>query len=413
MRSKVFILGLLIALTFLLLLINVLIFLNKTEGYIYKLSNYVSLYYPKNNPSISSISQADKDTIIIIMNETNGNVNWEITVDDTNSYFVTSEYPKISLPYSEQNPVRKYRICNVMMGSCFTLEAERQITGSILILNTSIPFTNNKRYDFDEFCDISWIDENEKNEVKKILKDELMIDTCKSTIGKIRVLAYHINYVSRKNGDIGLKYWWNDYSAFELYLKALNGETSLTCNEYQQIYYLFANVAGIKTRRLGVVGFGDSDGMVKLSGHHFNESYIEEFQKWVYVDLSYEKLFVQNPNGVLLDAYEFYISIVFDNYNDLIAAVPFQDTIEYIPYKDLNSPEIYYFNENSVIQYKMGDDRFNFLSQLNRYLFNPEPVLGLNYSNSRLYFKILMQLALLISLGSAIVFLFRFRKSDK
>lgn len=380
-----------------MLVINLYIYFHKNNGYIYDMSNYVSLYYPSEVPSISKIRNAEKDSVEIILNKDSEETSWEIKYKDKTER-ISAVFPIIYLPFTDVNSIYDFEITNMNSGFRFTIKIQRQETGSILVLNSSIPYTSIDRYSFDFFCDISWISQDEQDAVLKILHQTLKIDTCTSSLSKIKVISRHINNVTRKNGDIGLNYWWNNYTAYQLYGKCINGETNLTCNEYLEIYYLFANLAGVKTRRIGLIGHGDSDGLVKLSGHHFNESYVDELNRWIFVDLSFNKAFVLNSHGTPMNTFELYMANVSNNTSDLFAAVLEGDSIVFQPYEQVNNPEVDYFNGNCLIQYKNGNDRFNTFNQFTRYILDPEPVLGLNYSNERLLFKNIMLFLLFISI---------------
>ena len=377
--------------------INLYIYSDKNNGYIYDLSNYVSLYYPAEIPSIMRIRNVEKDSVEIILNKSPEMSGWKITNKDK-SYEILSKFPIIHLPFNNGNNIYDYSIVNKDSGFEFTIKIQRLETGSILILNTSIPYTHVDRYSFDFFCDVSWIAQEEKNAVLKILHETLKIDTCTNSMSKIEVICKHITNVTRNNGDIGLNFWWNDYTAYQLYEKCINGETNLTCNEYLQIYYLFANLAGVKTRRIGLIGHGESDGLVKLSGHHFNESYVDELKRWIFIDLSFNKAFVLNPKGIPMNTFELYMANVSGNTSNILSAVLSGDSIVYKQYEEVNNPEVDYFNGNCLIQYKSGNDRFSIFNQFLRYVLIPEPVLGLNYSNERLLFKNLMLFFLFVSI---------------
>lgn len=395
-----------------MLVINLYIYINKNIGYIYDFSNYVSLYYPAEIPSIKKIRNLEKDSVEIILDKGIENSDWEVVSNERN-YSTSSMYPIIYVPFDSNNSnfIFEYEIFNKKSGFKFTIKIQRLVTGSLLVLNTSIPYTNVDRYSFDYFCDVSWIDQSEKNAVSKILHDEIKIDTCTTTMSKIEAISRHINNATRNNGDIGLNYWWNSYSAYQLYEKCKNGETNLTCNEYLEIYYLFANLAGVKTRRIGLIGHGESDELVKLSGHHFNESYVDELNKWIFVDLSFSKAFIVNSKGIPVNTFELFMANVSDNTASLSAAVLSGDSIIYRAYGEVNHPEVDYFNENCLIQYKMGNDRFNVFNQFLRYIITPEPVLGLNYSNERLLFKNLMLFLLFASIISFMISIILFARS--
>lgn len=361
-------------------------------------------------PSINKLIHTAEDTIEIILNGQVHITTWKIYSDGNLNSEVHGINPKLFLPISGNNYVKELKICNESTGNCFDLKIQRQDVGDIHVIESSIPYTDTKRYSFDDFCDLSWIDESEKNYISDIVYNELKVDTCQSTLNKIKLLTSHIGNIAEKNIKVGLKYQWNTYTACQIYQKAREGLTKMTCNEFSEIYYVFANIAGIKTRRVGVVGFGDSDGIVKLSGHHFNESFIPEQNKWAFVDITSHKAFVLNEENRVLNSFELFMANVSENYEGLTSQTIKGDSTIIEPYIRNSSNEEYYFSSNCLIQYKFGDDRFNLKNQVIRYVFLPEPVLSLNYNNTKFYIKKISILLLFLTLIVTILLLLRLMK---
>lgn len=379
--------------------VNIYIYLNKNEGYAYSLSSYNSIYYPKESPAITKFDKTMTDSVVICISDISSDIDWEIRPVGSQSYIVNNEYPIVYLPINGNTYESNFTICRLDNGFCFDVNLQRQNIGDIQVITSSIPYINVSRYNFSEFCDISWISSSEREKIRKILNDILLIDTCKSTLSKVELITSHINSIANRDTNIGLNYYWNTYTACQIYEFALEGKTNLTCNEYSEVYYLFANEAGINTRRVGVVGLGNSDGVVKISGHHFNESYIPELGHWAFVDITAGKSYVLNSDKKVLNTFEILMANESGNIEGLMASSLSGDSIISLPYKDIRENEIYYFDQDCLIQYKFGDDRFDKVNQLNRYFFNPEPVLSLNYRNNKLFLK---NIFLIISIVSAL-----------
>lgn len=301
-----------------------------------------------------------------------------------------------------------YQVCRESDGFCFSLNLQRQNTGDIQVITSSIPYTDLCRYSFGDFCDISWIDPAEQESVKKILSERLKVDTCTSTLSKIELITSHINSIAHRDTNIGLNFVWNTYTACQIYNAAVEGKTNMTCNEYSEVYYLFANLAGVQSRRVGVVGFGSSDGVVKISGHHFDESYIPEQKKWAFVDITSNKAYVLNDSNEVLNTFEILMANVATDYSGLRAVSLSGDSTIVVPYFDIRQNEAYYFDTDCLVQYKFGDDRFNKKNQLKRYLFSPEPVLSLNYSNNKMLWKYFWLILFAVSFISTFILMILF-----
>ena len=375
-----------VIITLVSLFVNYKVYTNRNEGYVYAFSSYNSIYYPSDLPAITRFENTRKDSVSAMLSDSGIKTNWTIKSYGA-EYKSFGRHPLIYLPMNGETYEKSYEICRESDGFCFSLNLQRQNTGDIQVITSSIPYTDLDRYSFHDFCDVSWIDPSEQESVKKILNETLKIDTCTSTLSKIELITSHINDIAHRDTNIGLNYVWNTYTACQIYNAAVEGKTNMTCNEYSEVYYLFANLGGIKTRRVGVVGIGSSDGVVKISGHHFNESYIPEQKKWAFVDITASKAYVSNDSNEVLNAFEILIANVSSNYSGLKAVSLSGDSTVVVPYSDIRQNEAYYFDADCLVQYKFGDDRFNKTNQLKRYLFNPEPVLSLNYSNDKIIYK--------------------------
>jgi hypothetical protein len=378
-----------LALSIVLMFINYNIYKNKNEGYVYSLVSYYDVYYPKPLKVVESFTGVNSESMELIMEPPNPGSVWIVQGRDSVPR-KNNINPKIYLPVKEEAYIEDFRITEEGTNFSFTVTVQRQHEGDVHIINSSIPVTDEQLYSFDDFCNVTWVDAKDQDTVYSILKNDLLIDTCKTTLDKISVICSFLKNSLKKPGNIDFVYQWNNYSAWFIYSKGATGESSLQCNEYSEVFYLFANVAGIKTRRLGVAGWAESDGVVKLSGHHFNESFIPEQQKWAFVDLTSDKAYVINDTGQVLNTYELFVSNISKNYEGLKVMSTIYDSLTIQPYKDVRENEQYYFNRDCVIQYKFGDNRFKKVNQAKRYLYDPEPVLSLNYTNRKLYIKYIL-----------------------
>lgn len=390
-----------LAVSVILAYINYKIFQDKNEGYVYTLSSYYEVYNPSPMPAIQTLENVSTDSVKIITSVKKQS--WT-SVRDDGITAVSADYPVLYLPSTGKAYIKEFNIVSDDSTVMFSMEVQRQEIGDIHIIKSSLPITETQNYNIRDFCSLRWIDNSEKDTVASLLRAELRIDTCTSALSRIRLVASFIRNSTRNHPGAKLVYSWNSYSTWFIFSKGASGESSLQCNEYSQVFYLFANVAGIDTRRVAVAGWADSDGIVKFSGHHFNECYIPEQKKWAFVDITSDKAYVTNDTGDVLNTYELFVSNLSNNYNNLTVASTIYDTITYQAYKDVRQNEDYYFSKDCVIQYKFGGDRFDKWNQFVRYVYDPEPVLSLNYSNNKLYIKYLFMILNLFSFSMVVLF---------
>lgn len=406
-KQKIFWFIVLTMITLISLFVNYQIYINRNEGYVYTLLAYNSVYYLSDLPAISRFENTGTDSVSVVLSDKHTETSWTITSQD-GEYKTIGKSPLIYLPLNGQTYEKVYQVCRESDGFCFSLNLQRQNTGDIQVITSSIPYTDLCRYSFGDFCDISWIDPAEQESVKKILSERLKVDTCTSTLSKIELITSHINSIAHRDTNIGLNFVWNTYTACQIYNAAVEGKTNMTCNEYSEVYYLFANLAGVQSRRVGVVGFGSSDGVVKISGHHFDESYIPEQKKWAFVDITSNKAYVLNDSNEVLNTFEILMANVATDYSGLRAVSLSGDSTIVVPYFDIRQNEAYYFDTDCLVQYKFGDDRFNKKNQLKRYLFSPEPVLSLNYSNNKMLWKYFWLILFAVSFISTFILMILF-----
>lgn len=392
---------------------SIYILLNKNEGFVYYLSNYNSIYNPIEFISIESIEEVESDTIMIVLNSTTEISGWNIKINDTVQYFTSNSFPRVHLPITGDTYLSKIDVYNQTNEVYFDMVLQRQNNGDLHIVNSSIPFIGTSGYSIKDFCNVDWIDKSERDNILKILKNDLLIDTCSNTLSKIEVISTYLNYISRRVENLPLRYSWNSNTAYEIFQKAFEGKTRLECNEYSEVYYVFANLAGVYTRRIAVVGYAKSDGVAKLSGHHFNESFIVEQGKWAFVDVTSYKAYVTNNSNNILNTFELFMANISNNFTGLNAAALKGDSLVMVKYSSINYNERYYFNKDCIIQYKFGNDRFNLFNQFERFVFRPEPVLSLNYANDKIYFKLFSIYTFLISLIFTIIFIVKYIFADR
>ena len=161
---------------------------------------------------------------------------------------------------------------------------------------------------------------------------------------------------------------WGQYSA------ALAGKSGVYCGNHSEIYAFFANVAGIPTRIVDVSG---RLGGANLGAHTFNESYIKELGRWVYIDLQIGSAGIRNASGTYL--------------SDLLHHIDRGDTAELVltqmsagktrelSYKTIqaNIETLISSNASLVYLWAYPKNRFGLGPKLDRLFINPQPAYSL------------------------------------
>ena len=143
------------------------------------------------------------------------------------------------------------------------------------------------------------------------------------------------------------------------------------CENHGLVYYLFANAAGIPTRYLDA---GGMIGPLKLAGHGWNESWVTEENRWVYVDpVNYIAHIRNEVTGLHLNTYELTRLANQRIYRNIIEKIWNPGRKEYSEKNAIAYRNCFY--GDTVIAYRFGYPRNPSYSKLKHFLFRPTPVL--------------------------------------
>jgi hypothetical protein len=191
---------------------------------------------------------------------------------------------------------------------------------------------------------------------------------------------------------------------------ATKKDFEIDCSNYADIYFLFANCAGIPTRRIGTAGQLDG---ITTSGHVFNESYIKEQQRWAFVDLTYDKMLVLNAHNKVLNS----IELLRANNAGLtlgLKALTLKDKKPvFVNYEAVNTSEVEYLKPIISLYYLKNDinEHMSFYESFKEYL-STKSHYGIYYSNtmtvdnSKHYFKMYIFYTSLIIWTICLILLF-------
>jgi len=354
------------------------------EGYAYNKSSIDAVYMMKELPHIERISDGNRDSVrfnIVLNGKT-----------FSRKIFI----PYVDRPYTDSTTI-------TVENHSINLFYQRQTRDVIHLIKSSIPTSGNVKYSFENFCSIDFLGSDDIQEIENELS-KWNLDSYSNTVEKISKLAIEITRNLRDDGSSVVSNPANS-SAWKLYCDGVSGLSRMTCGEFEQIVYAFANVAGIKARRVGIVGRYPSDGNVKITGHHFNEVFIPEENRWAYVDLSTDKLFMKNSRNEYLNTYQLWNAYISGMADNIRIVSTMGDSISTIPLVGNDSNENYYFSPQSTILYKKANDRYSTVGKMRRYLLDFDPALG-NFDTRKFYLKnfmVLFSLTLIIALTIGVV----------
>lgn len=301
------------ALWFIFLLLtaaNIYIYFHRNDGYEYvKQAAYAELY-PNISKGISNIS-IEKDSEAVITLKGFHQEKWNVYCDSNlvaanissplhftlkeklNRYFIA---PADSL----MQPI----IMDADYSPAFLYKAKSSSIGTNYeIRYCSVPFINNDSESVYKWKDdLSYMNPDELTAVKKIIQDSLKILPRDSTEIKIKKIGSYIFGAIKNNMGIPADTISN-YSPYQQFCAAKNGQANIWCGNITDIFHLFASSTGIVCRKVGLSGsrhpfhFGD---------HSLNECYVPETGKWVYVDITQNILLLKDSLGNYLNTVDLY-----------------------------------------------------------------------------------------------------------
>ncbi len=158
------------------------------------------------------------------------------------------------------------------------------------VSESSVPFSLKKAYSVDDWAGIPNNDP-ELMEAKRILGNTIDPRAC--AMERLEeVFLFVMKALEKATGPRSDAI--QQASPLETYRLMSSGLSGGACENISLVYYLFANAAGIKTR---LVDVGGKFGPLKLTGHHFCESWIPEEAGWCYVDPQSRIASLRSPEG--------------------------------------------------------------------------------------------------------------------
>jgi hypothetical protein len=415
-RDKLF--AFLTLLIIVLFFVNRYMYLHRYEGFLYtEALDYNRFYYPDETYHVRAFERMGQDSLLIKILPESASRTYTVA-DKSGSYTVNG----LKLKLHEGS--NSYKIFPVSLKIFDTLRLQIEFVpaeNSLKIELCNIPIFDHNLLPLSEWTRLpSAITEKEIAEVKHILKAEVGISDTQNTLEKVtRIGSFLSNKLNVKKGAGAETI--KALTPMQQYKAVCKNEAKPDCAIYSDIYFLFANCAGVATRRIGVAGWNN---YFITSGHVLNESYFPEQQKWGLIDLTYKKLLVFNRRNTVLNVIDLMSMNRMDVFGGArVLSLNDQGKIDTVKYREHNLSEQEYFKADVQIYSIYPDikDDMNFKESFKEYL-GTKSHYGKYYANtmmvdnSKHYLKLhVFQLSLIVFGLWFLYFLFKtalfFRRS--
>jgi hypothetical protein len=406
-----------------LLSINIIIFINRDIGYAYTQSlSYNQLYQIQECLGISKINYNQKDSLEIEFSSPNYNTSkWDITLPDSSTYTIIGKAKlkllEGSFAYHLKNNIDTKKTITLKLNYVSQKtyeEGGRKRNSDVELQFCSVPLKNKKTFSEKHWVQsFQYTTEDEVKVSKKILRDSIRIVLSDNSLTKIKKIG---SYILKKIGSKrGLPMDTMDFlSPLQRFEFAQKNKSKVWCGDFSDIFSFFANLEGIPTRSVWVEG--DANG-IKSAGHSFNETYVEELGKWIFIDLTSNTLGIQNANEEYLNTLQFYNGHQLKT-SDLFLTI-YHDSVYKTPIDYTNSFYNNYFGSNNNFVFynsrQFNTQLYSFSEKIKRY-FLKCPTFGiysnqLQADNTKFYFKQMAAIFLVLYILYLAIFYFIYKIS--
>lgn len=359
-----------------LLIINIVIYKNRDNGYAYKeYLSYNQLYQPSEMLSITKTRFNGIDSLALYFSQEQNHTAWQIQLPDSKHYTCNGN-PVIKL----QEGIKDYQLKNtnakdsaIHIRLNYVSEESyrkkgRSRVSDVELMSVSIPIQDKKRYSINHWTQSSeYTTDNDILIAKQILLDSMQVIPSENSVSKIHKIG---SYIYKKiHHQLGTPNDSMDVcSPLKQFTLAQQGQSEIWCGSYTNIFSFFANTAGITTRSVWVDGQANG---ISTAGHNFNECYIKELNQWIFVDLMSNTLSLQTKNGHYLNSLDFY-NLHQLHSSDIMVSSLKNDSIVKSEYDYSNSFYANYFNPKVNFVYyfasQFDEKLYTYSEKMKRYI---------------------------------------------
>jgi hypothetical protein len=403
---------------FLLTITNLLIYINRNNGFEYvQQSTYANLY-PNCSKGISGID-IEKDSIAKInLKGYSPAVKWNVFCDDAVILKEQSMPLHVALKESLHHYILQANdsaVKLIIIGLDYSPAEVYKRSGSSVATNYEIRYCSEPFVAADSTSVTKWkdpldyTDAAELNTVKQFLTDSLHIKPTDSTLNKIKIIGSYI-YQSIKQSMGIPPDSLSKHSVYKQFCLAKNKETKIWCGNIADIFHLFATVGDIVTRNIGLSG---KKKIFNTGLHAANECYLPETGEWAYTDITQNILFLKDSAGKIFNTVDLYQLKKLNQTGNLILLSSGDSGILSGNYGDPDKK--YVWRENEIL-YPHPFNRatlYSWPNKLKRYI-SKNPWLEIysetvQYDNSKFYLKIYLFYTWMV-LGVMVLVFYLFNK---
>ncbi len=338
-------------------IINIVFFIkrNTSAALIYiEDATYSEIYFVNEAPHISGFENHGDDTLLLKINSTNKPHTWKVSIDDSLSYLNNGINPTLKILDSlhcytiSNNEVKNDSINLLILLTPKTKYAKSNHSGitNYFIEKTSVPIISHPLHSLTEWTfDYSQAPNSQNIEATKMLYEQMKVVKEDSTLVKIQKIGKFIldNYNNHRGIPIDQM---ESFTPLEQFKCVVNNQSEVWCGNFATIFAYFANLAGIPTRNVGASGEMDS---ISLSAHAFCESYIQEQNRWAFVDLTSNKLFVFNENHQVLNTIDLAFLQHNGNKEHVYAMIYKNDSLKTVKYENVDALDQTQFKTEAML----------------------------------------------------------------
>ena len=310
------------------------------------------------------------------LSRTGGTNTWVITPDEGEAYEVNAQFPQVKM--LDRYHTFQVEGKNGGVSFSFTIDycptevyAEAGQThpdDNYFISQIDLPVWKNETYSLDDWC--GWdLKEKELSRAGELVKEAL--GEGMTTADQIEAVGkWLLDRLDNRRGIPSDQ--MQGASPLGMFELADSGVSGIWCGNFAQIYYLFANAAGIRTRLVSVGCMLDG---VKYSGHGFCETYLPEKGRWACVDVHSRIFLMRNRDGRELNTLDLAEIL---RVNSVAAnAVVYKDgEVETVDYQEVCRSHQMYFNENSIFLFRLPEGSSG---KITRYFTRPRTLAASNH----------------------------------
>lgn len=333
----------LVPLFLLLLAANLRVFLTRGWEDSFFPTDYASLYYPLDAPSLRGWS-VEPDHVLrldLVWNKTPEA--WRVLVDGKPTETIPGGnplrikvvgglYDSASVPLSEFK--HHYTLQPLPAGfgpnlefTIYALSSEIYLKGGmrwpkgmvLYLVYTGLPVDQFTRRPVSAWVDdYSYIGAESLAAADRVVRDDMGVRDSDDTETRIEKVTRYLRMKLAVCGGIPKDdFRWMD--PWHMYQEMIAGTGRGWCTQHAQIYTFFANRAGVPTRF--VFGANTQKAVIVYTGHSWAESWVKEQNRWAFVDEDQSIIAVRDRKGALLNTAEILHLCEHDTFDGITARV--------------------------------------------------------------------------------------------